>query len=128
MLPLSSCGAFDTGEVGFDTEEVGGREVFPSSLRGCAGLDPASTLFSFSSSSVSFSPSSDVISVIDPTGSISASAPSETALSVIPIISVPLVLSVAKIFSVRLSGGLSVVLILSVILVVVSTASVVVWM
>ena len=117
MLPLSSWGAFDTGEVGFDTEEVGGREVSPSSLRGCAGLDPGSTLFSFSSSSVSFSPSSDVISVIDP-----------TALSVIPIVSMVLVLSVAKILSVRLSGGLSVVLILSVILVTVSMAAVVVWM
>ena len=104
---------------------MGGREVFPSSLRGCAGLDPGSTLFPFSPSSVAFSPSSDVISVIDPTGSISASAPSETALSVIPIISMLLVLSV---LSVRLSGGLSVVLILSVILVAVSTAAVVVWM
>ena len=128
MLPLSSWGAFDTGELGFDTGEVGGREVSPSSLRGCAGLDPGSKLFPFSPSSVAFSPSSDVISVIDPTGSISASAPSETALSVIPIISVLLVLSVAIILSVRLSGGLSVVLILSVILVVVSTAALVVWM
>ena len=102
----------------FDTGEVGGREVFPSSLRGCTGLNSVS----FSSSSVSLSPLSEVSSVIDP----SASAPSvEITLSVIFM---ALVLSVAIILSVRLSGGLSVVLILSVILVVDSKAAVVVWM
>ena len=98
--------------------DVDGRDVFPSSLRGCAGLNSVS----FSSCSVFLSPSSEVSSVIDP----SASAPSvEITLSVIFM---ALVLSVAIILSVRLSGGLSVVLILSVILVVDSKAAVVVWM
>ena len=102
-------GAFDVGEV------------FPSSLRGCAGLNPVSTLFSFSSSSVLLFPCSDISSVIDVTRFVitSASAPIvEITLSVMP-----LVLSVAIILSV----GLSVVLILSVILVV-SMVAVVLWM
>ena len=103
-----------------------GLEVFPSSLRGCAGLNPVSTLFSFSSSSVLLFPSSDVSSVIDVTRSVitSASAPIvEITLSVVPIVSMALVLSVA----IMLSVGLSVVLILSVILVV-SMVAVVLWM
>ena len=104
-------------------------EVFPSSLRGCAGLNPVSTLFSFSSFSVLLFPSSDVFSVIDLVGSVitSASAPRvEITLSVMPIISMALVLSATIILSVRLSVGLSVVLIFSVILVV-STVAVVLW-
>ena len=109
----------------FDVDGVdGSRDVFPSSLGGCAGLNSASTLFSFSSSSVSIFPSSVISSVTDGTVLTSVSVSLvEIILSVMPIISMAFVLSVVMILSV----GVSVVLILSVKLVV-SMVGVLLWM